>query len=642
MKSQGQRMTFLAVALSMFAASANVLAKGLDDFTLTKAIPADAFLAVHTRGHEGQAWLNKQYGRLTEEIEKARFDRDIKRMLKKLIQEEGEPADVEKFDEHWQKVSDLLAAVDWFKLAERESAFGMRFGELMPEFVSLMIPPADKVQSNFDGLAGLLKSLAALDENELKLVSDTQGDLSTHRLSVTGAPFPVVLTLAKYKDVIAIGFGPTLVEQSLALLSGKEGKTLASSARFQEAFKKVAAPTDAATFTDVKALMGQLRGVVDQVIKMAEAQGAPKEGEPDYETYVRAKKIPGKIFDMCDIAEYCVATSTTDGMKTTSDSVTVLRDDAKSKPLYQIVFGNPPVKNPLSFVPKDASDFQINSGVNLKALYDTIVKMLKEDIPQGEEAIAHIDELKKEGFDIEADLLSWIQGGMVVSSQPGPNAYAPGDWVFMLKVSDEAKCKEQLDKLVGMAEPMLSGNQQGSIAPAEIAGADGFRTVNHQMLMVMGGVAPTFGVKGGWMILGSNAKYIEKTLATIAGGENVSKNARFAKEGLLPSGDVLAISFADQTKLGEQIGSVLGMLPMAKMSIPDIQKNPVLDGAIDMLARFGRVLRKLDFLNSAASITTMEGNIVRVKSVQNFREPPAPPKKSEGTDAEKSENAPKE
>jgi hypothetical protein len=344
---------------------------------------------------------------------------------------------------------------------------------------------------------------------------------------------------------------------------------------------------------------------------------------------------------MCDIFEYAAGTRATDGMKTTGDSITVLRDDAKSKALYQIMFSNPPVKNPLSFVPKDASDFSINSGINLKAVYETAVKMLKEDIPQGEEALSHVEELKKEGFDIEADLLSWVQGAMVMSSQPGPNAYAPGDWVFMLKVSDEAKCKAQLDKLVAMAEPMLSGQQQGSIAPADIPGAEGFRTVNHQMLMMMGGVAPTFGVKGGWMILGSNAKYIEKTLATIGGGENVSKNARFEKEGLQPSGDVLAMSFADQTKLGEQIGAMLGMLPMAKMSIPDIQKQPVLDGLIDIAARFGRVLRKLDFLNSSSTLTTMDGNVIRMKTLTTYREPPAPAKKTE-SDAEKSEGAPKE
>jgi hypothetical protein len=34
--------------------------------------------------------------------------------------------------------------------------------------------------------------------------------------------------------------------------------------------------------------------------------------------------------------------------------------------------------------------------------------------------------------------------------------------------------------------------------------------------------------------------------------------------------------------------------------------------------------------------------LLRVKSLQNFREPPPPPKKSESGDAEKSEKSPKE
>ena len=53
-----------------------------------------------------------------------------------------------------------------------------------------------------------------------------------------------------------------------------------------------------------------------------------------------------------------------------------------------------------------------------------------------------------------------------------------------------------------------------------------------------------------------------------------------------------------------------------------------------------RVLRKLDFLNSGASITTMEGNTVRMKSLTTYREPPAPAKKPDSP--EKSENTPKE
>ncbi len=629
----------LFASIVALAAAAGAFAKGLDDFSLTKAIPSDVFVAIHTRGHDGQAWLNKQFARLAEEAEKARFDRDFKRMFKKIAAEEGE--DAEKFDEHWQKVSDLLAAVEWFKLADREYAFCMRFGEMMPEFVSLMMPATDKVGPNFDGLAGLMKNLASLDETKIALTSDTQGDTTTHRLSIKDAPFPVVVTLARHKDVIVFGFGPTLVEQSLALLGGKEGKSLASTPRFQEAFKKIAVPTDAATFVDQKVLFRQGKAMVDQWIKLS-AGNAPKEGEPGYEDYARGVKIPGKLFDMMDIFEYSAGSRTTDGMKTSADQISVLRDDAKGKLLYQVMFTNPPLKNPLNFVPKECSDFSVSAGINVKALWDGVVKMLKEDIPEGEEALAGIEEMKKEGFDIEKDLLSWIQGGFVTLSQPGPNQYAQGDMVFMLKVSDEAKAKEQLDKLVAMVEPMMGPKDQasGSIAPATIEGAEGFRTVNHQMLAMMGGIAPTFGVHGGWMIIGTNPKFIEKSLATAAGkSENVSKSERFQKEGLAPGGDVLSVSWSDTTKLGENLGTVLGMLPMATMGNPELAKNPAIDALVGMAPKIGRVLRKLDFLQSSASISTMESGAVRQKSLTNYREPPAPPKKpSAGDSSEKSES----
>ncbi|MBI5866249.1 MAG: DUF3352 domain-containing protein [Planctomycetes bacterium] len=636
MKLHGNRIRNIASVLVMLAASCCAWAKGLEDFSLTKAIPADVFVAIHTRGHEGQAWLNKQYARVGEELEKIHLERDVKLFFKKMAKEQGH--ETEEFDENWNKVADMLSTVEWFHLADREYAFCMRLGEILPEFISLMKPPADKVDSNFEGMAGMLKHLAELQPEAFVLATDTQGDLTTHRLSVNGAPFPVVLTLAKHKDVIAIGFGPTLVEQSLALLTGKEGKTLASTPRFQEAFKKVAAPTDAAAFVDAKVLFTQLRTLVDHAIAMS-ADAAPKEGEPGYEDYVRGKQIPGKIFDMCDITEYSATVRTTDGMKATGESVTMLREDAKNKALYKVMYGNPAIKNPLGFVPKEAGDFFVTSGINLKALYEAIVKMLKEDIPQGEEVLAGIDGLKENGFDIEKDLIAWIQGSMVMVSKPGPNAYASSDWVFMLQVSDEAKCKEQVDRLVKMGEEALAGSQQGSIADAQIDGAEGFKTLNIQMLSMMGGgLAPTFGVAKGWLVAGSSAKFIEKTLATIAGGENISKNERFTKEGLMPEGAVHAIAFTDESNLGENLSTALGMLPMLTMTNPELGKNPVLSSLIGIAGKLSRVVRKLDFFQSSASVTTIDGNVVHTKSLSTYREPPPPPKKPTAESKEKSEN----
>ena len=54
------------IVLTLFAAACALpaWAGGIDDFSLTRAIPADAFLAVHTRNHDGLTFLNKQYDRV--------------------------------------------------------------------------------------------------------------------------------------------------------------------------------------------------------------------------------------------------------------------------------------------------------------------------------------------------------------------------------------------------------------------------------------------------------------------------------------------------------------------------------------------------------------------------------------------------
>ena len=83
-------------------------------------------IAIHHRGHAGQEFVNKQYERVWAAVEKQGFDRDIKRMMRGAIQEQD--GDVAKFDEQWQKITDLSAKVMWSKLCERESAFALKFG----------------------------------------------------------------------------------------------------------------------------------------------------------------------------------------------------------------------------------------------------------------------------------------------------------------------------------------------------------------------------------------------------------------------------------------------------------------------------------------------------------------------------------
>jgi hypothetical protein len=120
--------------------------------------------------------------------------------------------------------------------------------------------------------------------------------------------------------------------------------------------------------------------------------------------------------------------------------------------------------------------------------------------------------------------------------------------------------------------------------------------------------------------------------------EDFSQNERFQKEGIPPDGKVTALSFTDLTKLGEELGQMLQMAPMIGMMAPDVMKNPLAQGVLNMVGKLGRVVKRLDFFQSSASRTTFDGKTVVMKTVTTYREPPVVTKpKPTGTEGESEE-----
>jgi Protein of unknown function (DUF3352) len=615
---------------ALVCAAATAWADGIDDFQLLKAVPADVTLVSSTRAHKGQEWLSAQTKKVWEEFEKARLDRELKRILKAAATEAGTPP--EQFDEQWQKVSDLAASVDWTGLCARESAWAMKMGFPGAEHVLLCMPEADKVGPSFDGLTGVLKMLAGIDATALTLSTDEKDGTVVHTLAPNAFPFPMSLTLARHKDVILIGFGPGLTEQTLAVLQGKGGESMAKNPRMLDALKKLPAPTDSLMFLDTAKLFSQTRELINQLMGM---MPLPAPDSPEYATAQRVLKLPFKVIDMIDLWEYTASVSSTDGMKTTAESITLLRKDAKSRAMYPVVYGNGPIADPLKYVPQNASEFSVSSGIDLLALWTTMMKFIKEDVPDSEEMFAALDNVKTDmGIDIEKDVVSLLQGGMLSVSSGGSGG---GDWAVMLKLRDEAKAKEMLAKALEHADAAIKaqggdGSEGGgkaaapvTITDATIEGVEGFKSLGiAQLAMIMPG-KPTFGIKDGWFVLASSPGGVASVFATAAGkNDNFSKNERFLKEGLPPGKNVTSLSFSDDTKFGEEMGTLLGMVPMINMFAPDVAKNPVANGMINMVGKLGRVFRKMDYFLSSASQSTIDGDVVMTKSVTNYREPPAP------------------
>lgn len=628
MKSLGVMQRRIVFAMLAAACALPAWAGGIDDFSLTRAIPADAFLAVHARNHDGLTFLNKQYDRVWQALAGSRIDRDIRRMIKDLTKEQGQ--DPEEFERIWQQITDLLAGVDWANLSEREFAFAMKLEFPVSEMVALFKPKPETIGDSFTGLSAMLKELAKLDEENLQFAEDKQGDLETRKLTATGMPSNFGLMVARHKDTLLIAMGSGWVEQSIAMLEGKGGEPLAKSARFQEAFKKLPAPTDELVFFDAARMMTSLRDIIKKAL--AESGAAePAEGEPD------PQKLVTRLLDAVDMFDYVASVSSTKDKQTVEESVCVLKGDAAKHALYPALFGNPPIKEPLKYIPKSASDMSVSTGIDLQKLYAEALKYFREEIPDAETHLAEWDALQEEWqFNVEKDLLSWLVGDMAEFSIPGATAFSPGEFCLMFGVRDEKKAAETIKRGMDALAPLLQ-QQSGLVEEISVAGSEGFHAINHPFIGMVGLKEPTIGVKNGVLFFASSPKVIELALDTAAGkSENFSKNERFLKEGLPPASNVVSLSFSDTTELGKNIGQGLRMAPMfAQMAGPEMGKNPAMKAIFGILGKLGPVFDKLDFLLSTAEQSTFDGKVIKGKSVTNYREPPvekAPATQSGGTD----------
>ncbi len=624
----------LVIGLAFLAASPAAVIAQTEAFTLTKAIPADACLAWHTRGHEGQAFLDEQYARVWKAVEKARFDRELHRLLKQSAEEGG--MDPEQFEDNWQQMVDLVAGVEWSTLCEREFAYAHKHGRMPSTYdgVCLLKPAPDKVKEDFEGLATILKTIAGLFPEDLALTEDDQGETVIHKLTFTSIPLPFTLTLARHQDVLFIGFGSAMVEQSLAMLRGEPGTTLASTPRFQAAFKDLPPGKDSIFFFDVAKQIGQVRSIftsVKEMIQMAAGPTPPDTQPAPPHPALQWFGVLEKLLDAIDMFEYVAEVATTDGMRTTTSSITVLRADAETRPYYPALFGTGTLSGPLKYVPKDAKDVSVRAGIDWLALYQEIIRFFTQEVPGGEEQIAVWNALQEGwGLNVEQDLLGWLQGGFCTFTVPGPGRYSPAETVFMLKVRDEQKAGEMINRALNAVAPYLA-QQGGTISDAKIEGTEGFRSIVMPLLAMFGLKSPTIGIQDGWLFAASSPDIVATSLQVAAGeAESFAQNEQFQRDGIPPAENVIRLSFSDLRDMGKELGQALQMLP-AMIRFADasgggqLAKQPGVDTVLRVLTKVGRVAPEFNFLQSSCTQSTFDGRRIATQTITTYCEPPLPP-----------------
>lgn len=599
-----QRAVLGAAFLGMTCAAATA---EMADFTLAKALPANVSLVTCSRTHAGLAFVNEQYARVWAAVERAGFERELKRMLKdQHIRLQGAPAD---FEDSWLAFTDRAAAINVPDLVfGRETAFAARIG-MPPEFVWLCLPKEGTTERNYAGLSGMLEHLASMDP-QLNFSSGEVSGGELAQLTPAGSPLPLALSVARQGEVIAIGFGTALLEESLVLLNGGEGEALAKSVRFAQAFDSLPPAKDGFTFVDANAIVSQLRSVIAMVAGLA-AQGNAANPQA---------AVPGKILDALDMFDYAASVASTDGLRTESQAVTLIKPEARDNPFFVGLFGNQPLTHPLKGIPAGAANVSVHAGADINKLYEAVVSFIKDDLPDGDTAMLQWEAIQEEvGVDVAGDVLAAFEGGYSYFMVPGATSFSPSEWAFSLHLRDGERAQALLDDLMVQLEAVVA-EQQGRVLTTTVQDRYTFRMVEMPMLQMLA-MRPTLGIIDDRLYVTSGVSTVVKALDAGQGSGTFAENKRFQKEGLKLADRVVSFSFADTSQSGEQWHQLLKMAPMLGLVAGEAAQAPGFQPLLRLCTKAAPIAREFNFFSSSCSQTTLEGRRLVTQQVTTYRQP---------------------
>ena len=262
-----------------------------EHYSLIRAVPDDVLVCVAERHNPERAFLDAYWGEVFATLRDCGIVEDALALVGSLagVDQRSE------IDRLKQRVSAALGAVDWGELTGGEMVFAERLApplQILRPDVEMRVgqPPnmvwlfrgGDRVSANFDGLVGILETLA--DEINRAVGTDGLAVKQTRRQGATVASMNILallpgaprlpIAVGHRDDVVLIALGEPILSDVLGLLdeSGSQ-RSLADDPRFKAAFAQLPAAEDSIVFFDMQALLKQLGTFMNTGVTAAAGPG---------------------------------------------------------------------------------------------------------------------------------------------------------------------------------------------------------------------------------------------------------------------------------------------------------------------------------------------------------------------------------
>ncbi|MEK7785953.1 MAG: hypothetical protein AAB658_11115, partial [Chloroflexota bacterium] len=289
-----------------------------------------------------------------------------------------------------------------------------------------------------------------------------------------------------------------------------DAKPLIATPRFQEALASVNPPEDVASFFDIKALLGAIDKMCNN---MASRKGAfCADGKPAGETTANADEKPKelavikKIIDQVGVFDYVATSVATRGHRELRSEAVRIQSGKEKSPLAAAILNRKPYDKFDRFIPAEATGFKLTGLIDIGLLYDAVLDFVGKEVPDGAVAIVQWNGvLASLGFNPKTDLFDWWSGEMINVEMP-PAVVTPmggSDSVLMIRVKDSALAKTKIDTFINFVKSKLQAEgQMLLITPAKV-NAEGFQEITHPSVAMF--LKPVIGVHGDWLMVGTSA-----------------------------------------------------------------------------------------------------------------------------------------
>lgn len=578
--------------------SASATAAPPSNVNLSRAIPNDAYLAVYAKHNPERDYQKKYYREVWETVEETQIiDKALKIITSKIPEEElNQASSVLKQLQEAVEPIDLQAI-----LGAKESVYAQIMQFPQTHHLMLMRLTPDAAASCETAVKNLFNLAAESAGDEIQsLTTDVEGVQLVSLAFPEKVPFRP--TIARVNDVIILSSTEQMAKQSLTMLAGKGGPSKFEDPRVKEALSQLPQPEDSVVFYDGKLQFEQLGGVSEFIRQQAK-------GEPEAERWIA---LLDKFMDEMAVLDYEATVEYTENNRNCSAALGKLRDDAESK-LPSKVFGSAqPFEQWNRWVPAGALSYSLSSGANLHPVYEWIVNLVQQDIPEAQEHLEKFEAIQAQlGVHLDRDILQAFSGECVSISMPADDAspLAGPQSVMAMRCQKPDRISELLNRCIEAVgdHPALAAQQVKFAKSTELEGFDEISAT----FLAMFGAKPVIGHRDGWMLIGSSAGAVQNVLDARAGDETtVIDTDQFRQFQLDIDGPVSSTSYSNlaestrnTAKALNQVGMFVPMIiGMAGAQADPEDLKPIQD-LMGLLPSVAKIVSKFDFYEAKLAVT---------------------------------------